>query len=149
MPGRQSSDERLATAKALLALLDPASESYGKETAVDAFLVAGGPSIMKYRLDSMDGVHLRALVSRLGVPEICKSELTEACPCGSGDWMGEARNGATDMIDKIARLPGLQKTCVLFSAASVRVCLPGHPSHVRRHPENRRLRLTSPSFSRD
>jgi hypothetical protein len=28
--------------------------------------------------------------------------------------MGEARNGATDMIDKIARLPGLQKTCVLF-----------------------------------
>jgi hypothetical protein len=30
--------------------------------------------------------------------------------------MGEARNGATDMIDKIARLPGLQKTCVRTNA---------------------------------
>ena len=28
----------------------------------------------------------------------------------AGDWMGEARLGVTDMIDKIARLPGLQKT---------------------------------------
>ena len=52
---RQSPSERLATATALLALLDPASESHGGKEAVDAFLRAGGPSILRYRLDSMDG----------------------------------------------------------------------------------------------
>ena len=30
--------------------------------------------------------------------------------CPPGDWMAEARIGATDMFDRIARLPGLQKT---------------------------------------
>jgi hypothetical protein len=69
VPGRQSPDARLATAKALLALLDPASESYGQEAAVDAFLIAGGPSIMKYRLDSMDGAPPRALLPRPGAHE--------------------------------------------------------------------------------
>jgi len=59
---RQKPAERLETAKALMALLDPASDTYGGEAAVDAFLVCGGPSIMKYRLDSMDG-----LCSVLGV----------------------------------------------------------------------------------
>ena len=73
----------MVTAKTLLGLLDPASDQYGGEDAVNAFLVGGGPSILRYRLDSMDG-----------------------------DWMAEARNGATDMMDRIARLPGLQKTCV-------------------------------------
>mmetsp|Transcript_1006 Transcript_1006/g.1680 ORF Transcript_1006/g.1680 Transcript_1006/m.1680 type:complete len:104 (-) Transcript_1006:2094-2405(-) len=27
-----------------------------------------------------------------------------------GDWMAEARNGTTDLLDRMARLPGLQKT---------------------------------------
>ena len=87
---RQKPDDRLVTAKALHALLDPASATYGGDDAVDAFLAQGGPSILRYRLDSMDG-----------------------------DWMVEARNGTTDLIDTIARLPGLQKTCVcllLFAA---------------------------------
>ena len=48
--------ERLETAKALMALLDPTSDTYGGPAAVDAFLCGGGPSIMKYRLDSMDGM---------------------------------------------------------------------------------------------
>ena len=59
---RQSAAERLKTATALLALLDPASETYGGEPAVDAFLGAGGPSILRYRLDSMDGLTKLALV---------------------------------------------------------------------------------------
>ncbi len=80
----------MVTAKTLLGLLDPASDQYGGEDAVNAFLVGGGPSILRYRLDSMDG-----------------------------DWMAEARNGATDMMDRIARLPGLQKTCVYNSAATM------------------------------
>jgi hypothetical protein len=55
-PCRQSPAERLETAKALMALLDPTSDTYGGPAAVDAFLCGGGPSIMKYRLDSMDGM---------------------------------------------------------------------------------------------
>jgi len=39
-----------------MALLDPTSDTYGGPAAVDAFLCGGGPSIMKYRLDSMDGM---------------------------------------------------------------------------------------------
>lgn len=53
---RQSAGERLATSKSLYALLDPASESYGGVAAVDIFLDSGGPSILKFRLDSMDGL---------------------------------------------------------------------------------------------
>merc|ERR1719265_3025106 len=83
----QSPSERLATATALLALLDPASESHGGKEAVDAFLRAGGPSILRYRLDSMDG-----------------------------DWMGELKNGSTQMFDTIARLPGIQNTFDKVSA---------------------------------
>ena len=45
----------LSRATALMALLDPASKGEGREEAVDAFLRAGGPSILRYRLDSMDG----------------------------------------------------------------------------------------------
>ena len=32
----------------------------------------------------------------------------------AGDWMAEARIGATDMLDRIARLPGLLETYLLF-----------------------------------
>ena len=53
---RQSPDERLATATALLAMLDSASECHGGEEAMDAFLRLGGPSILRFRLDSMDGL---------------------------------------------------------------------------------------------
>ena len=112
---RQKPAERLETAKALMALLEPTSDTYGGPDAVDAFLCGGGPSIMKYRLDSMDGMRCRC-VSRccssrfiLSVAESLLRWHSSAVPC-AGDWMGEARLGVTDMIDKIARLPGLQKT---------------------------------------
>ena len=37
----------------------------------------------------------------------------------AGDWMGELKNGATQTLDKIGRLPGIQRTYVLCSASWV------------------------------
>mmetsp|Transcript_12409 Transcript_12409/g.19651 ORF Transcript_12409/g.19651 Transcript_12409/m.19651 type:complete len:115 (+) Transcript_12409:2-346(+) len=65
--GRQSAEVRLVTATTLMALLDPASASYDGEAGVDAFLGAGGPSILRYRLDSMDGVSLAVVALTLAL----------------------------------------------------------------------------------
>lgn len=109
----QSPETRLVTAKALHALLDPQSATYGGEAAIDAFLENGGPSILRYRLDSMDGLprslHVHTHSNSQWEP---LKTLAASIPTCAGDWMGEARNGTTDLIDTIARMPGIQKTCV-------------------------------------
>ena len=79
---RQSPDERLATATALLAMLDSASECHGGEEAMDAFLRLGGPSILRFRLDSMDGLVQCLITAR--APCVCLSVPLFLCLFGCG-----------------------------------------------------------------
>ena len=58
---------------------DPDSSQFARDISVDEFLSVGGPSVVRLRLDSMDG-----------------------------NWRAEAKNGTIDLLDRLARLPGLQ-----------------------------------------
>ena len=64
-----------------VSIQDPQSLSFGQDASVEEFLAAGGPGVVRQRLDSMDG-----------------------------NWREEIRNGTMDLLDKLARLPGLQAT---------------------------------------